>query len=154
MRLDQDIGLKKLPGLNAFVLHKEEVEVLHEMIEPYIARSVAHSFGTVSTPKIMQYLLNGDATAVILIENDHLVAVFAVMIIPYAEYRACRIIAASGRKMDEAMKRIDVLITWALKKGATEIEGWCRPSVTRLLRRHGFRPRFSIVTLDIKRSMQ
>jgi len=154
VRLEPQIGLRKLPGLNAFILHKEEVEVLWEMLEPYIARSVRHSFGTVSVQGIRMLLMTGQATAIVMLENDHLIAVFAVMVIPYAYYKSVRVIAAAGRKMSEAMARIDVLITWALKQEATEIEGWCRPSVERMLKRYGFKHRLSIVTLDIRRSMQ
>lgn len=154
MRLEPQIGLRKLPGLNAFILHSEEVEVLWELLEPFVASSVRHSFGTVTVEGIRKMLFEKQVTAGVLLENDKFVSVFVFHVVPYETYKSVRIIAAAGKRMEEAFKRVDVLITWALSHGASEIEGWCRPSMVRFLRRYGFKPRLSMVTLDIKRSMQ
>lgn len=154
MRLEPQIGLRKLPGLNAFILHSEEVEVLWELMEPFIASSVKHSFGTITTEGIRKMLFEKQGVAAVLLEDDKFVSVFAFRLVDYETYRSVRIVAAAGKRMEEAAKRIDVLITWALSHGASEIEGWCRPSMVRLARKYGFKPRLSMVTLDIKRSMQ
>lgn len=154
IHLEPLIGLRKLQGLNAFVLHSEEVEVLWPLLETFYARSIRMSKGTMSLASLQQQLFSKQAVAIVMLDNDTIVAAFAGRVVEYDSYRAFRITAAAGFQMKEALARIDVLITWALKQGVTELEGWCRPAMVRLLRPAGFKPKFTIVTLDIRRKMQ
>lgn len=155
MRLDQiELGLRKLPGVNAFLLYPEEVEVLWELLEPLFDRSVRVSQGTMSLEGLRMSLLKGHVQGIVVLDGDSILSVFAARIIEYETYRACRIIAAAGIRMREAMERLEILTTWALAHDAVEVEGWCRPGMARLLRRYKFRTKFELVSLDIRRTLQ
>lgn len=154
MRLEQIVGLRKLRGLHAHVLFPEEVEILWDLLEPYYQRSIAHSQATMSLEVLKASLIKGESHAIVSMNGDEILAVFAGRVVEYTGYNAYRITAAAGRKMKDALAQLDVLISWALSKDCVELESWCRPAIQRLLRPAGFRFKFAIVTLDIRRKLQ
>lgn len=154
LRLEVNIGLKKLPGTNAFVLFPEEIEVLWDFLGPMFQRSVDKSYGMVTLDSIQERFRRRELVCSVVLRNDILLSAFAWRIVEYDTYKSLRIVAAAGKELKVAAQFLDVLVCLALKEGAVELEAWCRPAMVRLLHRYGFRRKTEIVTLDIRRKLQ
>ena len=141
-------------GLYPFVLVKEEAGELWDSIEPFIMSSVKHSRGMVTTEGIKRMLLNNDAVVIGTAIDHDPVAVTVCTVVNYSTYRACRIIAAAGKDLKSAMKFFHIIEGWAIYSGCSEVEAWCRPSVSRLLQRYRWRKTYEMVTIDLRRKLQ
>ena len=141
-------------SLKPYVYLAEQIPLAWEALEPFMQRAVAAGRGEITVEVIYQMLVNQEALAFVTLEGDKVEAMLVVRLIDYSTYRAARIIACSGRRLAEAMQFIDALEAWALTQGAVEIEAWCRPAMTRLVRRFGWQPKLAIVSRDLRRKLQ
>lgn len=151
---DQDRARGGTPGLYPRVLVPDEVLYYWNDMEPFIERCARVSEGMLEAKATQDMLLAGVATAFMTLNDVGLVALFIARIVDYPTYRSARVISASGNDLKGAMKFFFLLENWAFEQGATQIEGWCRPGMVRLLRRFGFDKKLSLVTLSLKRNLQ
>lgn len=152
--LDKTHILTKHPGVHAFVLLKEDLPGWWDTIEPFIARSVAHSQGTVTVEGIKESLCEGVRVCIGAAYRGEPFLVAVLRPVSYQTYIAARIEAIAGRNIKQAACCMPVIAQWARDIGAVELEAWCRPAVVRLLQRWGWKPKFTIVTLDLRRNLQ
>jgi hypothetical protein len=141
-------------GLYPFVLLKEEIATHWPFLEPMIARSVAKSKGTVTTEVIYKALCQGEIVCFGTAIDGEPEAIIVVQATRYETYTAGRILACAGKNLKDAMQFWHIVEGWAHDMEAVEMEAWCRPAVERLLRRYGWRHKFSIVSLDLRRKLQ
>lgn len=146
------------PGINSgklvpFRYEPDAIPLAWEELEPFIERSIEESFGMLTTKLIYEMLVRDQATAFATIRDGAIECVLILMMIDYTTYRSARIIALGGKNLKAAYKFVDALEAWAFIQGAVEIEGWCRPSMERLVRRLGWHKRVSIVVRDMRSKM-
>lgn len=132
----------------------EYIPLVWEYLEPFIVRSVAKSQGRITVTEIYRELCAGNAMAFGTTTGTELVAVVVVTIVNLDGYRVARILACAGKQLARAMQFFDVLVVWALKHEAVEIEGYCRPSMALLISRMGFKPKFTCMTYDLRSKLQ
>jgi hypothetical protein len=140
--------------LTPWVFTQEQIAPSWEELEVFIARSVEKSKGTITVAAIQESLLAGHATAFATARNGKFEAVLVVRIVDYLHYRAARIIACAGKNLREAKPFAESFEAWALTQGAVEIEAFCRPAVSRLLRYFGYEIKFNLVSKDLRRKLQ
>ena len=140
--------------LAAWVFTNEQIPLVWEQIEPFIEKSVEASQGTITTRMIYDMLCEGSAVAIGTADGTEIKLVTVLRRIEYANYSAARIIAMAGTGLREAHRFIEAVEAWAISLDCVELEGWCRPAVTKLLRRLGWKPKFTIVTRDLRRKLQ
>lgn len=128
-----------------------------DLLEPYVEKSLRWARGTITTPQLKQMVADGVATAFAMIEEDGTPAMALIAtIVQYQTYRAARVLACAGNKLEIAAQYAEVLEMWAYSLGASELEAWCRPAMVRLLAREpfNFEFRFTIVSRSLRRYMQ
>lgn len=147
-------GINSNRKLEARVYDKEGIGFIWPEIEPILERSVEVSKGMIGMDSLESMLAKDEATAFVLLENGRVQAVLVARVIPYNTYNAARIIACAGIDLAGAMEYWDVLESWALLRDCSEIEGWCNPSMARLVGRFGFKTKKHIVTRDLRSKLQ
>jgi len=118
----------------SWVLHCEDVPHLWMLLEPLVHRSVASGTGEITTKRIHDMLLDGTATAFVISEGKRISFMLIAQIIPYAQHRAARVIACAGEDLRGADRSLSTLTSWAKLNQATEIEAWCPPHMSKLLK--------------------
>lgn len=154
-RLEAKCLLSRKAGLYPFVLLKEEVPAVWDSLEPMLERSVKHSHGMCTTDAIREWLMEGAAVCIGTAVDNEPRAVFICRPVYYVTYVAARIVAAAGRDLGPSMGYFHVVEEYAIGIGASEVEAWCRPAMTRLLRKYGWkRKELEMLTFDVRRKLQ
>lgn len=148
-------GTSSKPGETVgYVFTPEQIPLAWEELESFIEKSIEKSFGMMTTRQCYDMLCAGQAAAFATSRDGKLRLVLVVRPVEYASYRVARIIAMAGTGLREAHRFVDALEAWAVALGCVELEGWCRPAVTRFLRRLGWQPKLTLVVRDLRRKLQ
>lgn len=99
-------------------------------------------------------MFSGYYSTFVTLRNGKIELVLVVTLCEYATYNAVRIVAMAGKGLKDAAQFLPELEAWALTQGAVQLEGWCRPSVSRLLRSVGFETPFAMCIRDLRRKLQ
>lgn len=154
MRSTPARGISSAEPLRPVVLWANDAVGSWGELEPFIQKSVDKSQGMISVARIREMVERREASVFATLCDNRYVAVLVVEVVQYATYRAARIVACAGRDLREAAKFINVLEVWARGYECIEIEGWCRPAMVKLVQRLGWQPKISIVTWDLRRTLQ
>lgn len=140
----------------SWVLHCEDVPHLWPFLEPLVDRSVASGSGELTTRRIHSLLLGGEATAFLITQDKKICFLLIAQIIPYAQHRAARVIACAGEDLRGADKSLSTLTSWAVLNEATEIEAWCPPHMSKLLKslETPWTSKYEVLSLDLRSKMQ
>lgn len=122
-------------------------------ILPLVEESVRQSSGSITVEQIRNDLFSGTAVCIGTGDENGPALMSIVKVVQYPTYKAARVIALGGRRLDASMQHIAVLEDWALFQGCVEIEGWCDPPQGRLMRKLGWRHKRSLMTWDLRRRM-
>lgn len=145
---------KNSAKLTPYLYTPEIIPAVWDEMEAMLQPSFQHAKGTLDPKQIYQWLCDETAVAFATTRYNRLVMLMIVMKVDYASYSALRIIACAGKELRGAMEHIHVLEAWALTRGCLELEAWCRPAMVRLTRRLGWEPKFTIVSRDLRRTLQ
>lgn len=138
----------------AVVYDKDSLIFVWDEMRPMLERCIEVTRGMLTMELMEVRLSNGEWTAFAVLYNGSLESVLVVGTVEYSSYRAARILACAGKNLHEAMKYFDVLEAWALKNNCQEIEGWCEPSMVKLVRRFGFSTKKVIVSRNLRSKLQ
>src|SRR3989304_3996958 len=104
------------PGINSdkaelkpYVYEPKQIPLVWEELEPLIERSVEESHGMITTHRIHDMLIAGDATAFVTVREDKIEAVLILTLNHYATYRSALVIACAGKGLIEAWRFADAL---------------------------------------------
>lgn len=148
------VRLKNPEEFYPFVFEKGDLPANWDSICPFLEASVRASFNMISIDTLQEMLFEGQAVCIGTAQAGEPVFVTVTHPVQYSGFRTARVIAAAGSQLKQSMKFFHVLETWAMSLGITEIEAWCRPGMTRVLSRYGFKHRVSIITRKIERAYQ
>lgn len=150
----QTLPIKSDHELDLYVFTSEEAQKYWDEIEPFIMRSVAVSFGTLSLTDVYSGLCNSNYVAIATLRDNLFTAVMVVRRIDYSTYSSLRIVAISGRNLRAAFDWLPDIEQFGGRLGAIEFEAWCRPSMVRLLRRWGWTPKLTQMVKPFRRILQ
>jgi hypothetical protein len=123
-------------------------------MKPILQRCVEASQGMLKIENLEMMLAIGDAFAMASVYDGQMKAVIVVRKIEYGGYNSARIIACAGEGLEHFMQYWDALEAWALRNDCQEVEGWCDPSMARLVQRFGFTTKKHIVTRNLRSKLQ
>lgn len=134
----------------------DHIPLVWDQLEPLIERSIRAGRGEITTEVIYAMLVNGHAVAFTAHRDEKVEIVLVVRPVPYSSYTVVRIIACAGRGLKDALPLMDGVEAWALSQGAVELEAWCRPAMTRLLKspKMGWSGKFEVLSKDLRRKLQ
>lgn len=138
-------------------LHEaDHIPLVWDQLEPMIERSIKAGRGEITTEAVYAMLVNGHAFAFTAHRNEQVEIVLVVRPVLYSAYTVVRIIACAGRNLKEALHLFEGVELWALGKGAVELEAWCRPAMSRLLKspKMGWASKFEVLSKDLRRKLQ
>ncbi len=146
--------LKPSSRLIPQVYNKSNLSLVWGEVEPMLEKSIEVSQGMITMGVIKMLIDDGRGVVFTTQRDGRIEAALVARVVEYATYNAARIVACAGRNLAEASQFIDVIEEWAFNAGCVEIEGWCRPSMTRLANKLGWKTKVSIVTRDLRRKLQ
>ncbi len=130
-----------------------EVEEVVASIAPLLKKALKHAKGEIDLWSVLEHIKNEHMQLWIGRVDGEVQIVVVTEIQQYPLKRVVRLVAVAG-KVQPFMEMWERIQGWAVMNGAVEIEVWCRPAVTRLLRRLNFKKVHDIVRLDLRRKMQ
>lgn len=135
----------------------DDVPKVWDLVAPLLQKCLNETAGEYDLPATLVNLLARDWQlwlGVTAFKGD-IKAVAVTEIVYYPKRKVCRFIMLSGTGADSILKLRDDLAAWAMSFNCVGIEAWCRPGMAKLLvERAGFSPKYHVVTLDLKRSLQ
>lgn len=140
--------------LEPIVFEQSAIPAMWPELEALLLPCIEEANGMLSSASLLQWLLEGWATAFATIKENKVVAVLIIMPVDYATYRCARVVACGGSDLRGATKFIDALEAWALTQGCVELEAWCRPVVARLIHGFGWNQKLIILNRDLRRKLQ
>lgn len=140
--------------LELFIYSKEEIEEFWPELEPFIARACKASQGMMDVESVHKNLLDAYCVAFSTVYDGAITSVTVVRLVEYADHKVLRITACAGRDIAAAMKYLPLVEAWGFAQGADELEAWCRPGMVRLLRKYGWKTKFTAVSRNIRRTLQ
>ena len=141
-------------SLRAWVYTKDQIPLAWEDLEPFVEKSIDKSFGMMASRQVYEMLCDGSAVAFVTARGNDIQLVAIIRFVQYASYGVGRFIAMAGRDLRGAHLFLPAIEQWAVSMGCVEIEGWCRPAVTKILRRLGWTPKLTLLTRDLRRKLQ
>jgi hypothetical protein len=133
---------------------QDTIGLVWDELVPMLQRSVDASHGMMSVEVLRDWLREGVAAAFVTLRDGVPESVVVLNVVVYAHYRAARIIACGGERLDHAMRNFDMVKSWALLNNCQEIEGWVNPPLTRLTKKWGFRLRKHIISYNLREKLQ
>lgn len=131
----------------------EDVRDFFPQVLPFLERALRHANGELTLSDVLELAEKGIMQLWICYAGDKVETVMTTEISDFPSRRVVRVVTLAGR-IAPYLHIWKLLQEWALMHGAEEIEAWCRPAMTRLLRRYGFAKRYEIVRYDLRRKLQ
>ena len=130
-----------------------EVDDVFEQAVPLLRKALKHANGELTEYHIYRFVQAGLMQLWVGYERGEVAAVMVTEIADYPLKRVVRVLALAGKTapFEDTFERIKL---WAAENGAVELEAYCRPAVTRLIRRWGFFKLRDQVCLDLRRKLQ
>ena len=124
------------PGHNCkvSVLNPDEVEPVWKFVLPHLERAARYSDGQMEAGDFLPFLINGDMQLWVAVEDHECLAAMVTQIITYPRKRILRVIGMGGREMKRWYPYLGMLERFALENGCTELEGWTKRGLLRLLK--------------------
>lgn len=117
--------------LNPNYLHQ-----LWPVVEPMLAKAMAHAKGEITLEQLKVYLSNGAYQLILFIDGELIIGAVAYEWTIYPNDRCFYILAIGGKTNDECVNQ---MFSYAKSQGATTVRGSAHKSVARLWRmKYGF----------------
>jgi hypothetical protein len=141
-------------GFEAWSFQPDQIPAAWEELEPFVLDALHYAKGELSVEDVKKFLLQGYFAAFALAKEGRIQLVMITELCNWPQYSSVRVLAMAGNNFDAAKQFLSAFEAWVLSKGAVEIEAWCRPEMSRLLRRLGFLKAYEIVRLDLRSKLQ
>lgn len=131
------------------MLSVEQLPLVASWLLPLYDKAVRYSSDDWSREDALRMFVDGQHLVYVLYENGMLVAFVQGQFVYYPKRTVFLVTLAAGKLLQYA-NLIKTLESTVAAQGAVEIEAWCRPSMERLLRRMGFKFKYSVVRKPIR----
>ena len=118
-------------------------------VSGFLADGLLYSEGEITIEQLRMLCGRGQVDVFVTLKDGKAVGAFAVEPVVYPNFRVANVISAGGRGVftQECWPHFT---RWLRDFGYSKVQGYCRPSVARLLRRiDGFRTSYELVRADL-----
>lgn len=137
--------------MTAGILQVHHVETLWPVLEPMLARAVAHSTGEVATADVLEAVRDKRMFIAVAMNEDtgqpDLVAACEVVV--YPRLRALHVVLMAGRLMAENREHYAVLEQAARQMECVRVQALCQRPAARLFARVGFESLYSLIAKEV-----
>lgn len=138
---------------NTLQVVEEDVEYFFDQAAPLLQKALKYADGELTVWDIKRLIGKGLMQLWLGVQQGEVETVMVTEIADYPAKRIVRVVALAGR-ISPYLHVFEMIKEWAVVNGAVELEAWCRPAMSRLLRRYGFSKRHEIVRCDLRRYWQ
>ena len=138
--------------LKAHLLDPEDVEYVWDKVEPILARVVSRSEGELETEDILDLVTEGRMQLWIVAEDKEIIAALVTQIITYPQKKVLRLVSLAGEDFNKFKHFLDMVQSFAIRKGCTALELWGRKGWKKLLPE--WKSEYIVYTKDIREKMQ
>lgn len=117
----------------AIVVEPEWIYSVWPKVVDYIDRSVKEGTGEFSSEHIKSWLVSGQQTLIIIVDNEEIVGCGTVQFINYPNHRVAFITSCGGFGI-VSPEVFDQIEDWMKSMGATKIQAWAKDAQARLYR--------------------
>lgn len=130
---------------------QEAVDKLWRFAEPYVKRSLEHTFGELSCDNIRDFCLGGDMQLWMIVKERRVVGAGTTQLVIYPQMKTCRVITLAGSEFDEWMDQAHMAIeVWADNMGCAAMEAYVRKGFVKKLSEIGYKHRYSVVHKSLR----
>lgn len=132
-------------------LPQEAIETLWRFAEPYVKRSLDHTFGEIAAEDIKELCLRGEAQLWMIQKENRIVGAGTTTLVNYPQMRVCRIITLAGSEFDawKDMAHMQIEL-WAESQGCEGVEAYVRKGFVPKLLEIGYKHRYAVVHKSLK----
>lgn len=116
-----------------------------------VEEGLSHSLGEATSEDLLKAIAAGRSQLFAVIDLSGAKAVMITSLLQHPQYKTVFIETLAGKNAIQYCSLFwNSFTTWARENNAVAIEGACRPSVTRLLRRLGLRKVYDVVRVSLE----
>ena len=141
-----------MPNMKAHLLDPDDVEYVWDKVEPILARVVSRSEGELETEDILDLVTEGRIQLWIFAEVKEIIAALVTQIITYPQKKVLRLVSLAGEDFNKFKHFLDMVQSFAIRKGCTALELWGRKGWKKLLPE--WKSEYIVYTKDIREKMQ
>ena len=141
-----------MSNMKAHLLDPDDVEYVWDKVEPILARVVSRSEGELETEDILDLVTEGRMQLWIVAENKEIIAALVTQIITYPQKKVLRLVSLAGEDFNKFKHFLDMVQSFAIRKGCTALELWGRKGWKKLLPE--WKSEYIVYTKDIREKMQ
>ncbi len=138
--------------MKAHLLDPDDVECVWDKVEPILARVVSRSEGELETEDILDLVTEGRMQLWIVAEDKEIIAALVTQIITYPQKKVLRLVSLAGEDFNKFKHFLDMVQSFAIRKGCTALELWGRKGWKKLLPE--WKSEYIVYTKDIREKMQ
>ena len=138
--------------MKALLLVPDDVECVWDKVEPILARVVSRSEGELETEDILDLVTEGRMQLWIVAEDKEIIAALVTQIITYPQKKVLRLVSLAGEDFNKFKHFLDMVQSFAIRKGCTALELWGRKGWKKLLPE--WKSEYIVYTKDIREKMQ
>ena len=138
--------------MKAHLLDPDDVECVWDKVEPILARVVSRSEGELETEDILDLVTEGRMQLWIVADDKEIIAALVTQIITYPQKKVLRLVSLAGEDFNKFKHFLDMVQSFAIRKGCTALELWGRKGWKKLLPE--WKSEYIVYTKDIREKMQ
>jgi hypothetical protein len=131
------------------LIPKAEVAAAWPVVEGWLSEALGTGHGELDAGQLRLLLVRGDARLIVLRDSDAPCGALAIEFQDFPAYRVGHVIAAGGRDLSNAPDAWAQIKEWLRNCGCRHVQAWCGEAQTRLWRKVGMVPAYSIVRAEL-----
>lgn len=139
-----------MTGISIHYVETEHVSQVWHKVAPFLEDALTSSpefpdwYPNYNIHHLQMFLTSGAWLLIVAVENGEIQGACSVSFVNYPLHRVAFITSIGGKLIisDESTDKLKNILK---QRGATKIQAYCRSSVARLLKRHSFEPRLTLV---------
>jgi hypothetical protein len=132
-------------------INPEVVEYVWPEAEELVRKALDTGYGELTTDDVYGFLLESRMQLFVYREAGKVRLAMVTETVQYPQYKACRIVAIGGSRLDAARPFWSDLCAIMHEYGVARIEALCHNRMARaLVRKFGFEHRYQMVAFDVK----
>lgn len=133
----------------------DRVDDVWDAAAPILQLALDHGLGEFDMKHVHDSCVNGNMQLFLGFELGKLKAAAVTSIITYPSIKVVRFVLAAGRGFNEFVNEyMDYIGIWAAANGASALESWNRPAMSRYLQRFGAEKVYEVNRISLERYMK
>lgn len=124
----------------------QAIQDLWRFAEPYVKRSLDHTFGEIAPDDLKQMCIGTQAQLWMIMKANRVAGAGITQIVLHPQMKVCRIITLAGADFPEWMDFAHMnLEVWAVQQGCVGMEAYVRKGFVTKLSEIGYKHQYSVV---------